>query len=120
AGRISAETVRAAGAHGFIPKDLPAGDVAHAVRMTALGMRVYQPSPQETDVKLSGREQEVLRLVARGAANREVAAPIHLSPPTLSPPPYPVKGLTSSLYRNLESKNRAEAVQRAQRLGLAS
>ncbi len=113
AGRISDESVRAAGAHGFIPKDLPAGDVAQAVRMTALGIRVYQPSPQDTDIQLSGREQEVLTLVAGGATNREIAASLHLSPHT-------VKGHTSSLYRKLEAKNRAEAVQRAQRLGLTS
>jgi len=112
AGRIPAEAARAAGAHGFIPKDLSANDVARAVRMVALGMSVFQPAEEHDHVQLSGREHEVLTLIAAGATNREIAASLHLSPHT-------VKGHTSSLYRKLHAKNRAEAVQRAQRLGLS-
>jgi two-component system response regulator DesR len=111
ASRISAEAARAAGAHGFIPKDLPAADVARAVRMVALGMTVFQPAEDDGEAELSGREREVLALIAAGSTNREIAVALHLSPHT-------VKGHTSSLYRKLEAKNRAEAVQRAQRLGL--
>ena len=62
---------------------------------------------------LSAREQEVLELVATGATNREIASQLHLSPHT-------VKEHTSALYRKLEARNRAEAVQRAQRLGVLS
>ena len=53
----------------------------------------------------------MLALVAAGATNREIAERLYLSPHT-------VKEHTSSLYRKLEARNRAEAVQRAQRLGL--
>ncbi len=113
AGRISAEAARAAGARGFIHKDLAAGDVAQAVRMVAVGATVFQPSAAGGDPQLSERELEVLELVAKGATNREIAATLHLSPHT-------VKGHTSSLYRKLAAKNRAEAVQRAQRLGLST
>jgi DNA-binding NarL/FixJ family response regulator len=111
ASRISAEAARAAGAHGFIPKDLPAADVAQAVRMVALGMTVFQPAEDTGEAELSGREREVLALIAAGSTNRQIAAALHLSPHT-------VKGHTSSLYRKLDAKNRAEAVQRAQRRGL--
>jgi DNA-binding NarL/FixJ family response regulator len=111
ASRISAEAARAAGAHGFIPKDLPAADVAHAVRMVALGMTVFQPAEDRGQADLSSREREVLTLIAAGSTNRQIATALHLSPHT-------VKGHTSSLYRKLDAKNRAEAVQRAQRLGL--
>jgi two-component system response regulator DesR len=62
---------------------------------------------------LSEREREVLDLIASGATNREIAARLYLSPHT-------VKEYTSALYRKLEVRNRAEAVQRAQRLGLIS
>ncbi len=62
---------------------------------------------------LSGREREVLAIVARGATNREIAGALYLSPHT-------VKEHTSALYRKLGVRNRAEAVQRAQRLGLLS
>jgi DNA-binding NarL/FixJ family response regulator len=113
AGHMTADAARAAGAHGFIPKGLPANDVARAVRMVALGMSVFQPVEEHDGVQLSGREHEVLMLIAAGATNREIASSLHLSPHT-------VKGHTSSLYRKLKAKNRAEAVQRAQRLGLTS
>jgi DNA-binding NarL/FixJ family response regulator len=113
AGRISTEAARAAGANGFIPKELGASDVARAVRMIALGMNVFQPSSDASATHLSDREHEVLGLIARGSTNRDIAAALHLSPHT-------VKGHTSSLYRKLDAKNRAEAVQRAQRLGLQS
>ena len=48
-----------------------------------------------------------------GATNREIAGQLFLSPHT-------VKEHTSSLYRKLGVRNRAEAVQKAQRLGLIS
>jgi two-component system response regulator DesR len=111
AGRISAGAARAAGASGFIPKDWGAADISRAVRMVGLGMTVFQPQTEASASPLSEREHEVLSLVARGSTNREIAAELHLSPHT-------VKEHTSTLYRKLKVKNRAEAVQRAQRLGL--
>ena len=112
AGRISAATAAACGASGFVPKDWPAADVARAVRMVALGIPLFEEDvPVAAPVQLTGREQEVLAHVAGGATNREIAAELHLSPHT-------VKEHTSGLYRKLGVRNRAEAVQRAQRLGL--
>jgi DNA-binding NarL/FixJ family response regulator len=111
AGRISASAASAAGASGFIPKEWPATDVARAVRMVGLGMDVFQPQVSTAATALSGRERAVLDLIAGGATNREIAAELHLSPHT-------VKDHTSVLYRKLKARNRAEAVQRAQRLGL--
>lgn len=113
AGRISASAARAAGANGFIPKDWSAADVANAVRMVALGMSVFEPGDEELPAGLSPREREVLELIATGATNPEIAAQLYLSPHT-------VKEHTSALYRKLGVRNRAEAVQRAQRLGLTS
>ena len=114
AGRISPATARACGASGFVPKDWPAADVARAVRMVALGMALFEPPPDPgAGVQLTAREREVLVHVAGGATNREIAEELHLSPHT-------VKEHTSALYRKLDVRNRAEAVQRAQRLGLLS
>jgi two-component system response regulator DesR len=115
AGRISAEAAAACGAAGFVPKDWPAADIARAVRMIGLGMSMFEPEatgPAATGrSSLTPREREVLELVATGATNREIAASLHLSPHT-------VKEHTSSLYRKLEARNRADAVLRAQRMGL--
>jgi two-component system response regulator DesR len=114
AGRISPAAARACGATGFVPKDWPAADIARAVRMVGLGMSMFDPGDEAAAAAgpgLSPREREVLELVATGATNREIAEQLHLSPHT-------VKEHTSALYRKLEARNRADAVQRAQRLGL--
>lgn len=111
AGRISAAAARSAGASGFVSKDWDAGDVARAVRMVGLGMDVFEPGTEAAEGLLTRREHEVLGLIAGGSTNPEIARLLFLSPHT-------VKEHTSALYRKLEVRNRAEAVQRAQRLGL--
>ncbi len=111
AGEISASAARAAGASGFAHKDWPAAKIAGAVRLVALGGTVFERHDRSGVLGLSDREREVLQLMAAGLTNPEIARALHLSPHT-------VKEHTSSLYRKLEVRNRTEAVQRAQRLGL--
>jgi DNA-binding NarL/FixJ family response regulator len=115
AGRISIEAARACGATGFVPKDWPAADIARAVRMVGLGMSMFDPeaTAKPGDPALTERETAVLALIATGATNREIAAELHLSPHT-------VKEHASALYRKLSARNRADAVLRAQRLGILS
>ena len=81
--------------------------------MVGLGMTVFKPNESPTGPPLTDREREVLDLVAGGATNREIAERLFLSPHT-------IKEHTSALYRKLGVRNRAEAVQKAQRLGLIS
>jgi DNA-binding NarL/FixJ family response regulator len=111
AGRMSAAAARAAGASGFVSKDLEAGEIAAAVRMVGLGMTMFSPRAEQPAPLLTEREREVLDLIAAGSTNREIAETLYLSPHT-------VKEHTSALYRKLRARNRAEAVQRAQRIGL--
>jgi DNA-binding NarL/FixJ family response regulator len=111
AGRMSPAAARAAGASGFVSKDWEAHEIARAVRMVGLGMTMFPPKVQQTAPLLSEREREVLSLIAAGSTNREIAEQLFLSPHT-------VKEHTSALYRKLHARNRAEAVQRAQRIGL--
>ena len=113
AGWISPQAARAAGASGFVSKDSSAEVVTSAVQAVGAGNLVFPRSPREPSAPLSPREREVLALMAAGSTNREIAAQLHLSPHT-------VKEHTSALYRKLDVRNRAEAVQRAQRLGLLS
>jgi DNA-binding NarL/FixJ family response regulator len=110
AGAISPAVARAAGASGFVSKDLGANDIVKAVRMVALGMEVFGRT-EERAAGLSGREREVIGLIAAGATNREIAERLYLSPHT-------VKEHTSTIYRKLGVRNRAEAVKKAQRLGV--
>ena len=113
AGWISPQAAKAAGAAGFVSKDWPAHDVAMAVRMVGKGMTVFSPRAEQPSVPLSEREREVLTHMASGATNKEIAERLFLSPHT-------VKEHTSALYRKLGVRNRAEAVQRAERLGLTA
>ena len=114
AGEISPQAARAAGASGFAYKDWPARRIATAVRLVGLGKTVF-PTQNDDEhpgaLGLSERERAVLELMASGATNPEIAAALHLSKHT-------IKEHTSAVYRKLGVRNRTEAVQRAQRLGL--
>ncbi len=111
AGRMSPAAARAAGASGFVSKDLEAREVISAVRMVATGTTFFPPKSDQPAPPLTDREREVLGLIAAGSTNREIAERLFLSPHT-------VKEHTSALYRKLHARNRAEAVQLAQRIGL--
>jgi len=113
AGHISHAAAKAAGASGFIPKDWGAADISRAVRMVGIGMTVFKPQPAGSASQLSPRERDVLDLIASGCTNREIATALHLSPHT-------IKDIASALYRKLGARNRADAVRRAERLGMAS
>jgi two-component system response regulator DesR len=110
-GGITAQSARAAGAFGSVPKQWSAHDLAGAARMVALGMTVFAPDREQPGTLLSERERQVLHLIAAGSTNREIAERLFLSPHT-------VKDHTSTLYKKVKAKNRADAIQRAQRLGL--
>jgi DNA-binding NarL/FixJ family response regulator len=112
AGGISPRAARGAGAVGFISKDWPATEIAKMVRMVGDGKEVFRAARNTGAPTLTDRESEILGLIAGGATNREIAGTLFLSPHT-------VKEHTSTLYRKLGARNRADAVQRAQRLGLS-
>ena len=111
AGRMAPAAARAAGASGFISKDSGARDVVAAVRTVSSGMTTFPPKSEQPEPVLSEREREVLDLIAAGSTNKEIAEQLFLSP-------YTIKEHTSAVYRKLGARNRADAVQRAQRIGL--
>jgi two-component system, NarL family, response regulator DesR len=104
-----------AGASGFLLKDAPAADLAAAIRRVAAGERVVDPSLAaaalaQGDTPLTDREAEVLAAAASHDAVADVAARLHLSPGT-------VRNHLSAAIQKLGARNRAEAVQIAQRKG---
>jgi DNA-binding NarL/FixJ family response regulator len=119
-----------AGANGYLLKDASLEDVADAVRAVARGESLISPSmaskllaeftavtgggaPQEDEAtpRLSPREIEVLKLVAQGRTNREVAAALHLSENT-------VKNHVANILDKLHLRSRLEAVMYAMRTKL--
>lgn len=102
---------RAAGAVGVVRSTAPAATIVDAVRRAWLGLALVPHGAQADAHVLSKREREVLRHIAGGATNREIAELLQLSPHT-------VKQHASTTFRKLAARNRTDAVRRAQQLGL--
>ena len=119
-----------AGAVGYLLKDAPIDRLVEAVLAAARGESVLQPSvaskvlaelsrlasaaPAATSElsKLSERERDVLRLIARGASNKEIAAALFLAEGT-------VKNHVTNILTKLEVSDRTQAALRARELGLS-
>ena len=105
----------AAGASGFLLKDAPAVQLAQAIRRVTAGERVVDPALAaaalaEGESPLTSRETDVLGAAASHDAISEIASRLHLSPGT-------VRNHLSAAMQKLGARNRAEAVQMAQRKG---
>jgi two-component system response regulator DesR len=105
----------AAGASGFLLKDAPAAQLADAIRRVAKGERVVDPALAaaalaDGESPLTSRETEVLTAAAGHDAITEIADRLHLSSGT-------VRNHLSAAMHKLGARNRAEAVQMAQRKG---
>jgi DNA-binding NarL/FixJ family response regulator len=108
------ETAREAGARGSLLKTGNAGDVLATLRAVAAGARSFDPrhpARKEGTGALTPRERSVLRLVATGSTNREVAAELGVGEET-------VKTMLSRAFVKLGVRRRAEAVAVAQARGL--
>ncbi|MQA94475.1 MAG: response regulator [Streptosporangiales bacterium] len=102
-----------AGATGYLLKDAPREELFTAVRAAADGRTVLSPAVASRLVSrvrcpdgeqpLSARELEVLRLVAKGRANRAIAADLFISEAT-------VKTHLTHIYGKLGVSDRAAAV----------
>jgi two-component system, NarL family, response regulator NreC len=117
---VFAQRAFAAGALGFVAKDLADGELAQAVRAAARGEGFISPRIATrldalhrslTDDALSAREVEVLRLIALGHTSVEIARKLHLSPRT-------VETHRANIHRKLGLATRAELVRYALRRGL--
>jgi len=108
-----------AGAQGFLLKDVAPDDLASAVRSLAAGGSLLQPVTTEAvrnryrydddtapAERFGPREIEILRLLAGGYSNREIAQTIHLAEGT-------VKNYVSDILSKLGTRDRTRAVLKA-------
>jgi DNA-binding NarL/FixJ family response regulator len=119
-----------AGAGGFLLKDAPPAQLLHGIRTVATGAallapevtrrlvgryatRIRPPAGGRSDAGLTPRELEVLRLVADGLSNSEIAATLLISPET-------VKTFVSRILGKLGVRDRVQAVVHAHRHGLVT
>jgi DNA-binding NarL/FixJ family response regulator len=120
-----------AGAVGYLLKDVSSGRLVEAIHAAARGESVLQPSvaakvvarfarlpdddpaprPQPLVVPLSDRELEVMRLLAEGRTNREIAGALYLAEGT-------VKNHVTNVLAKLGARDRTQAALRARALGL--
>ncbi|ANS66339.1 response regulator [Streptomyces lincolnensis] len=119
-----------AGAAGFLVKDTEPEELVHAVRVAARGDalispsvtrrliaefadRVRAPEPSPRLNALTDREREVMRLVAAGLSNDEIAARLVLSPAT-------AKTHVSRIMTKLDVRDRAQLVVLAYESGMVT
>jgi NarL family two-component system response regulator LiaR len=119
-----------AGASGYLLKDTPRAELIHAVKNTVKGetfvdskvagkllRQVSQTRPYTADSsaidQLSGREVDVLKLIARGFSNTEIAARLYLSEGT-------IRNYVSSILSKLNVSDRTQAAVLALRQGFGA
>lgn len=116
-----------AGASGYVLKDIPPEELLQAVRDVANGQSFLHPTiaarlmheitqistPLENSDPLTERELEVLRWIARGLSNQEIAAQLHVSERTITTH-------ISNILDKLHLANRTQATLYALRKGIAS
>ena len=120
--RLVVESVQA-GARGYVVKDVDTTELVRAIRAVSRGESAFDARSASAMVRsLSGgglpererlteRELDVLRLLARGLSNRAIGAELFISETT-------VKFHVGNLMRKLMVSRRAEAVYAATKLGL--
>lgn len=115
-----------AGARGYILKEAGEEEVLRAIRAVAEGEAIFSPaiarrlvhffseSRQTSDLafpELTGREREILDLIARGESNAAIVQRLVLSPHT-------VRNHISNIFSKLQVADRTEAILRARDAGL--
>ncbi len=104
-----------AGAIGYLLKDVLKGDLLSAIHAAVRGeptlhpeaqrqlmRQMTQPAAQNLLDALTEREMDVLRLIAQGQSNKEIAASLHLTEGT-------VKGYVSTILGKLQVADRTQA-----------
>jgi DNA-binding NarL/FixJ family response regulator len=106
-----------AGVRGYLLKEMVHSEIVRAIKIVHTGKR-YIPTEVSQhlngffpEVALTPREVEVLTLVARGLANKEVAEILGTAPGT-------VKAHVQSILSKLDAKDRTHAVTLALRRGI--
>jgi DNA-binding NarL/FixJ family response regulator len=111
-----------AGTRGYLLKDSPPEEIVRAIRIVSMGESLIEPRvasrlidrlgrKQSTTAPITEREVEVLRLMAKGSPNKEIAGLLLINEST-------VKTHVLHILEKLEVRGRTEAVVEAVRRGI--
>ena len=120
-------TAMRAGARGYVLKDATKEELLRAIQAVGNGEAIFSPGiaarmltffaapraliPRQAFPELTGREHDILNLLAGGASNHEIAQQLDLSPKTVS-------NYVSNIFNKLQVADRAEAILKARDAGM--
>jgi DNA-binding NarL/FixJ family response regulator len=120
-------TAMRAGARGYVLKDATKEELLRAIQAVGNGEAIFSPGiaarmltffaapraliPRQAFPELTGREHDILNLLAGGASNHEIAQQLDLSPKTVS-------NNVSNIFNKLQVVDRAEAILKARDAGM--
>ena len=120
-------TAMRAGARGYVLKDATKEELQRAIQAVGNGEAIFSPGiaarmltffaapraliPRQAFPELTGREHDILNLLAGGASNHEIAQQLDLSPKTVS-------NNVSNIFNKLQVADRAEAILKARGAGM--
>jgi DNA-binding NarL/FixJ family response regulator len=120
-------TAMRAGARGYVLKDATKEELLRAIQAVGNGEAIFSPGiaarmltffaapraliPRQAFPELTGREHDILNLLAGGASNHEIAQQLDLSPKTVS-------NNVSNIFNKLQVADRAEAILKARDAGM--
>ena len=120
-------TAMRAGARGYVLKDATKEELLRAIQAVGNGEAIFSPGiaarmltffaapraliPRQAFPDLTGREHDILNLLAGGASNHEIAQQLDLSPKTVS-------NNVSNIFNKLQVADRAEAILKARDAGM--
>jgi DNA-binding NarL/FixJ family response regulator len=121
-----------AGAHGYVLKGADGAETLRAIHAVASGEAIFSPaitrrltgyfatpggdtekSSSQAFPNLTGREHEILTLIAEGYTNSAIASRLYLSPKT-------VRNYVSSIFTKLEVSDRSQAIVHAREAGMGT
>ncbi|MCL1948767.1 MAG: response regulator transcription factor [Turicibacter sp.] len=98
------------GAKGFLSKNIDVEEMLEKLRLVMMGESIFSSNHSDSDI-LTNREKEILRFIAKGITQKEVARELGISLRTVS-------NTIGMIYEKFDVNNSIEAIHRGMQLGI--